>query len=359
MIITSVGQTHRSNDYNPFNLSINFAKFQKDLIFFTNDKHSNVKNYNSFYNKPINSPTTAEHDFFYEINEIDFNQSVNKIDLRSDQTKVIIPRSHIGFGHYIIDTFGLIVESLKYIKNPMLVININEYVNQNWSSSNKNNPIMYVLFLKNFLEQSNIDYVFLKNNYSVAIDNFYVLHWFEHSDAVYNNIYDACTSLINVSEKIPDKKVYIKSKWFSAEGNPPDPDILSLNINEVATRRISNEKYLEDYLKDHDFIILSTSNAFNSIEDQIQYFNDVKTIFSITGSGLVNCLFMKPGGNVIDLISPFPYSIEQETFRLHSGQYQDMAYAKSHNYFGRKNLIDGKLIVEDIKNNKKFLEMLK
>ena len=69
-------------------------------------------------------------------------------------------------------------------------------------------------------------------------------------------------------------------------------------------------------------------------------------------------LFMQPKSNVIEIMNPFE-SQEGGFLQSHSNQYQNMAFAMEHNYFGKRNLIDGKLIVEDIKNNPKFLEMIK
>ena len=45
-------------------------------------------------------------------------------------------------------------------------------------------------------------------------------------------------------------------------------------------------------------------NSFDSLEQQIDYFKDVKTLVGLTGAGLTNSVFMQPETNLVEIASP-------------------------------------------------------
>lgn len=354
MFVTSVGNLeHDLKNYELFNLPNNIIERIDEEVFFSNVAQNNYPQ--SIFTKHEYAATfEKKEDNFYKITEQEFGISNNKIDIRNDFDKIFISSSYAGFGHFILDTIGLILQCIKYVKNPFIVININNFINLPWSSEDNDDPIKYILFLKKFLETYDIPYIFLKNNYSVAINNFYHVSWIEHSDFLYNEVYKMAQHFIKNNNKNNEKKVYIRSK-----SNINNLKHSQFQKTHLIGHRIINENYLEDFLKEFEFEVIDPQSMFDSVEEQMQYFDGVKTIMSTTSSGLINALFMRPGSNVIELMSPMNDQFTKNYYRLHSYLYQDICYAKSHNYFGQKNLIDGKLIVKGIKNNEKFLDMLR
>ena len=73
--------------------------------------------------------------------------------------------------------------------------------------------------------------------------------------------------------------------------------------------RMDNYKYLEDFFEKYNFEIIDNINEFYAFSenfiDQINFFNEVKTLISVSGSGLTNSLFMQKNTNLIELITPF------------------------------------------------------
>ncbi|MFM2337670.1 MAG: hypothetical protein RL115_863 [Bacteroidota bacterium] len=66
-------------------------------------------------------------------------------------------------------------------------------------------------------------------------------------------------------------------------------------------RKVINESEVEDYMSANGFVCLELEKM--SIEQQIHIFKTCKTVVSIHGAGLVNCIFMPIGSTVIELSS--------------------------------------------------------
>ena len=64
-------------------------------------------------------------------------------------------------------------------------------------------------------------------------------------------------------------------------------------------RKVLNETELTAKLRDHGFEILLAEDL--SLSEQIDTFAECSTLLGLHGAGLTNCIFMKPGGNVIEL----------------------------------------------------------
>jgi capsular polysaccharide biosynthesis protein len=93
--------------------------------------------------------------------------------------------------------------------------------------------------------------------------------------------------------------------------------------------------------------------SFETFSEQIKYFSECKVLAGISGSALSNCIFMKPGGTVIELLSVF--DSEKDMIEIHHF-YRIMATAMRHLYFSVSNL-SGKS--DDFINNKKYLDIIK
>ncbi|MBI5857855.1 MAG: glycosyltransferase family 61 protein [Sphingobacteriales bacterium] len=69
--------------------------------------------------------------------------------------------------------------------------------------------------------------------------------------------------------------------------------------NKAIYRRVVNEDEFCKRLKDYDFEIYIGED--HSLKEQAQIFSTAKTLIGVHGAGLANCIFMHPGGNVIEL----------------------------------------------------------
>lgn len=76
-------------------------------------------------------------------------------------------------------------------------------------------------------------------------------------------------------------------------------DKIYISRAKARVRKVLNETELTAVLKDHGFDILHGEDF--SLAEQIDIFAKCSTLIGIHGSGLTNCILMKPGGNVIEL----------------------------------------------------------
>ena len=175
------------------------------------------------------------------------------------------------------------------------------------------------------------------------------------------NIYNAVVGFV---EKKPTKKVYISRKYM--ESSYPDIELTEASTrNTDRHKRIDNEEEIENFFKSYNFEILYPENSFDSLEQQIDYFKDVKTLVGLTGAGLTNSVFMQPETNLVEIASPIIFYN-----RIYSTSIVDFSEAQHFFYskiaFERKlfyytvNNIEKKsnIVIERIKHNKGILDLL-
>ena len=65
--------------------------------------------------------------------------------------------------------------------------------------------------------------------------------------------------------------------------------------------RINNENQLENLFINIGYESIYAPEKFKNFEEQINYFNEVKTLVAISSSGLANSLFMQPQTTLFEL----------------------------------------------------------
>jgi hypothetical protein len=119
-------------------------------------------------------------------------------------------------------------------------------------------------------------------------------------------------------------------------------------------QRIDSDKSIQEFFIDQGFEIVYPE-SFETFIDQINYFSECKVIAGISGSALSNCIFMKPGGTVIELLSVFRPNGDDYPVEIHH-YYRIMANAMKHLYFSVSNL---SAKADDFTGNKKYLDIIK
>ena len=94
--------------------------------------------------------------------------------------------------------------------------------------------------------------------------------------------------------------------------------------------RIYEEAYLEDYLKSCGFIVFDDFDSL-SLTDQIRFMSSVDVLVGVTGTGLVNSLFMGKGKTIIELLVELPHHDRKTTIVT---DYWQLSQAKEHTYIG-------------------------
>jgi hypothetical protein len=235
-----------------------------------------------------------------------------ELNLISNEDKIFITLSN-NIYHFHNDCIGSLLKQYSLTKNAKIIIDISMFEHKKDSS-------FYNFFFK-VLNDNNINYEIINCNLlsKIVSNNFYIM------DKFYPAINDAPNIIFNLYKNYikninakPYKKVYISRKNNS---------------------RVANNLELENYLQTKGFEIIFPENFIN-FQEQLNYFYDVKTLISVTGSGLTNGLFMQSNTNIVELITPFNISypllnnkISTEVHHFYSLN----AFIKKQKYFGISN----------------------
>jgi capsular polysaccharide biosynthesis protein len=255
----------------------------------------------------------SDIEFYKNINEIKVINLINPllspgvsetITNVNDFLKFVSPRKKIfisldpNYYHFHNDSLGILLGYYETIKDCIFVLDISQIPNYE-------NCSFYNFFIE-FLKNNNIDYELINCNKDTVIhaNNFFVVRSFPNGkintpqivfDFYKNNIDD-----LNIK---PYKNVYLSRK---------------------DNRGLIDSKTIETYFNNNGFEIIY-SEDFVNFEEQINYFYKVKTLASVSGSGLTNSIFMQPNTLILEIMTPYILDIistdkkilEKKTEQLH------------------------------------------
>lgn len=197
-----------------------------------------------------------------------------------------------GPHHFINDTVGVVLKFVEENPKVKLYLDITEIKNSDQK--------MYDFFYK-VLKDLSVDFelISLVNVHHLIADNFYIVKNFYRYFNSPEYVYKYYSKYFSNKDAAPTKKVYLSRKLIPERDWSNPKNTLSIKND----YRINNEYKLEQFLHSHGFDIIQPE-LFESFEDQVNYFSDVKLLVSSTSAGLVNSYFMKPGSNVVELVTP-------------------------------------------------------
>lgn len=215
----------------------------------------------------------------------------NYLDLTSDSKKIMINMS-TSIYHFFADFIGKILKQASFEKNLEVVIN----------QSSLQNPMpggkIYLEAL-NLLESLGIKVtvVDIANYDGFKIDKVYILPTYSVEQNYEEALYKAGLSVIKNKSVVPFRKVFLSRKHM---GNRVHlKDYLTVKHD----NRIDNHDEVEEYFKSLGYEIV-VPEMFSSLEEQINFFYETKTLVSTTSSGLINAAFMQEGQTLIELQTP-------------------------------------------------------
>ncbi len=280
------------------------------------------------------------------------------VKILSDQTKYFLsqPANFLisQFGHIWQQYYYRLFKILFYIKDNSLKNSMIVLLGSNVEGCFTPEDSYYKGFTEKLISDFNIEsYVFNNEPTIYEVDNF----WANNGD--YNYDVKRINEYLFEDTIVPWRKVYAtKSLWYGKWKTPPylyknaKSVIRSLDIDRstlysdrgydnlyealveqnVLSKRIYNENELEDFLGSYGFESIEPGFKFHkeqclqyvklqndnmshtkakcvggcSIEENIRYFNEVKTLVSISSSALQNMLFMNTNSsNIIELETRF------------------------------------------------------
>lgn len=285
------------------------------------------------------------------------------LDLTSDRQKIIVTFFGSPY-HFYFDSLGYLFNGIDVDKDALFVLNTHVL--------KTNAPKPFMPFVEKLLDKLQIDYIEIDpSEYEyIKINNFY----YKGIDTPpipdpTQKIYGRLKEFSDRPESVPNKKVYIsraKADFIANENNNAKYNNLNYkNLNFAHPRiRIDEENKVEDFFREHGFEILY-AEKFQSVEEQIGYMSEVKTMACISGSSFLNCLLMPDGGNFLEIVTPMTTPAYNGHDRNgpwieaihHFGS--DISFHKNHNYYTVNNhKFNADAVIESIKNNKALMELI-
>lgn len=289
----------------------------------------------------------------YNIDDSNTSNAKDELtNIFSDQEKIFI-RVPTGYYHCVHDMAGLVFHLNDINDNIIFMFDTSE-IKLNLLSK-KASDFCFKLF-----DYYNIKYelIDLSNIKEFNTNNFYA----RGSKALdYNGakiVYDKSMHLIKDTNIKPYKKVYLSRKNIHTDNRKPSDINVFNNFSRKTFSRIDDEVAIENFFKSKGFEIVCPED-FNSLEDQINFMYETKTLASITGAGFANEIFMQPGGTVIEITTPLiTQSFDQENKVKHylesqHHHYTGLSLKKEHLHIGIPNISGiAEELINNIKNNK-------
>ena len=164
------------------------------------------------------------------------------------------------------------------------------------------------------LEEKKIKYSLVKLiDYDIIyMDNFVVADYPADSNRKTTLIYDFFKPSIGTKGQEPFRNVFVSRRLATGQTIDPKDDehakVRAAGLSFNNDSRMDDHEELERIFIDLGYEVVYAEN-FPTFQDQIDFFHTVKTLASITGSGLTNGAFMQPGTTMIEITTPLLVSI--------------------------------------------------
>jgi hypothetical protein len=271
--------------------------------------------------------------------ELDF---IDTDEMVSDQNKVLIYVQDTVY-HFFIDSLALILKIHKEHPGTKFVL----YLQKARSTQSINN-FYELLFL--ILDGEGVDYkaistitgkdyapVYKFNNYARLDRRVHIHNLISFLDVEYmaDLALKYSKEYMNVTTDVePFRKLYV------SRGNAPSTlgPVVDDYPDYTDDIRMNDAWKVEEFFVSKGYDAFSPEKYFSSIMEQIVYMSEVKTLASITSSGLSNMIFMKPNQTIIEMQSELVQvmrfdddEIVYPTQKLHN-YYSTLSFMREHTH---------------------------
>lgn len=267
----------------------------------------------------------------------------NVLSLVSDKRKIFI--SPVGaFFHLLNDTVAPLMQQLEADSDVEVVIDISKIGSPSFTTNQTEfTEESYTGFFIKILRDRGITVNLINKFYydAININNFYVTDGKFSVGETYSTMFKMFSEYLDNLGSPPYRKTYLSRRRTALTVKT----LKDSKNNELVydDSRVDNEELLESYFQSLGFEIVC-SEDFGSFLEQLEYFYSVKTLVSLTGSGLSNSMFMQPSGNVVELVTPLSINFDDDNNPYGSifikdlhHFYSTMAFKKGHKYIALSN----------------------
>jgi hypothetical protein len=139
--------------------------------------------------------------------------------------------------------------------------------------------------------------------------------------------------------------LYENAKSYSeySDSATPDKKVFISRRNDLAADSGENrnlyEEDVENLFRSVGFEVIS-GESFETLKEQIKYFEDVKVFAGYTGAGMTSSMFMKPGQTIIEVVCPLIFQSGTK-YEIHNF-YKTISMLKKHTYVAVPNINSSK-----------------
>jgi hypothetical protein len=288
------------------------------------------------------------------------SKGIKTLDLTGPKDKIVISLQQSVY-HFLIDDLGGIMEAFKQFPDAEYIIDVSGVHHEMFLTDSYH----FYKFFAQSLNDYGIDYkiVHLMDFDVIYMDKFYILDYGYIPVDRGHSIFNYFLPYVEDKSIEPTKKVFLSRTKMESDYSDQVVDKSGKTL--LPKKRMDDETKLERLFVSLGYEIVYPEN-FKDFREQINFFYSVKTIASLTSSGLSNSVFMQPGGNVIEITTPLIVApiasdgaVGSVNIEVHHF-YKHLAYQKGHFYFSLPNP-DLKIqeLLSFIKGNKWLRKMLK
>lgn len=167
----------------------------------------------------------------------------------------------------------------------------------------------FVPFTKKVFDLLGIENYFINNDLvpGIVVNNFIQLNTGE-INVLHNDVVTA-TELYARAAGVDGDTVPFRTVYLSRRNIAPRPySSLDDGLSTKEDCRIYSEPVLEKYLSSLGVEIVAPED-FKTMDDQVRFFHETKTLISTTSSGLANALFMQNKTKIVEFGTTMPFII--------------------------------------------------
>jgi hypothetical protein len=254
--------------------------------------------------------------------ESDIETQTNEV-LLSDRRKFLFTY-HPAFFHSTIDSYGILTTILdKYGKDIHVVL-----VDKDGTQTK---------FITDYLELEGVSYDVYSDQTVLKINNYFHVTFMLPTLETLGLTQRMLTKSVPLSDEEPYRKVLLSRAKvpYNAHEKFKLTDEEEVKIEPVfrSQKRVDDEEALDQFFRDNSFEVAYPED-FTSIEEQIEFMRTVKVLVSLSGSGLTNQVFMKPGQVVIELTNALINEdpVSDKLIKEFHNQYLTIALSQGHTY---------------------------
>lgn len=241
------------------------------------------------------------HDNFFEYVREKISDDPNTLNIISDNKKVLVQLT-TSYYHFIHDQLGSILYYNQEHPEYEIIVDIAHAL----PYMHPENTMYDTVF--EMLDMSKIKYTKIDSSKinGINLNNFLFIHTNLMSKDMPRRLHEFFARFVDDPTIVPFRNVYLSRTGVDFGRDYSDSFDQSRGYPKILQNdyRVDDNEKLDEFFESYGFDVVVPETGFKTFREQINYMYSVKTMVSISGSGLTNSIFMQPGQTVVEITSP-------------------------------------------------------